>query len=266
MNDLITILTPSYNRGSTLDRLYCSLQMQTSKSFEWIIVNDGSIDQTEEKIKKFQTEKTFKVSGVSQKNQGKASAINKGCKLANGEYIFIVDSDDCLTPDAIESISSALLQAHTGGRNFSGVGFRKCDFQNKVSGIALNSNDEGCSKYLNATDAANLLKGEMALCFKKELMLKYTFPSFPGEKFVPEGLIWTQITDVADILFYINKYIYLYEYLDDGLTSNFKTLLKKNPKGFSVYYYNQIKREKSFFNKLKMLIRFFQCKWYVLIK
>ena len=97
----ITVFTPTYNRAYTLERLYKSLLNQTSYDFEWLIVDDGSTDNTSELIKSFQNNQLFDVRYYKQGNGGKHVAINKGVELAEGELFFIVDSDDYLTDDAI---------------------------------------------------------------------------------------------------------------------------------------------------------------------
>ncbi|RYH91529.1 glycosyltransferase family 2 protein, partial [Citrobacter werkmanii] len=177
-------------------------------------IDDGSTDNTLDKIENFKKKADFEIISASQVNQGKPSAINHGCKLSRREFIFIVDSDDCLTYDAIEWLLKGISEAEIKGIEYSGVGFRKSEFDGTLSGISFDDNPLDYALYLNATDASNLLKGEMAFCFKRDLMLKIPFPLHAGEKFVPEGLIWTQITDFACVRFYINKVVYLYDYLE----------------------------------------------------
>lgn len=263
---MVTVLTPAYNRANTLDNLYYSLQQQTNKNFEWIIIDDGSSDATSDKIEEYKKNSDFDIVTAFQVNQGKPSAINHGCRLSRCDYILIVDSDDCLTNDAIEWVLKGIKEAEAEGIEYSGVGFRKSEFNGTLSGIAFDNHSLDHALYLNATDASNLLKGEMAFCFKRDLMLKIPFPLHAGEKFVPEGLIWTQITDFACVRFYINKIIYLYGYLDDGLTMNFKKHLKNNYRGFSEYYRNQFYRESDLLKKGKMLVRYIQCKYYGMLK
>ena len=101
----ITVFTPTYNRGYIIENLYHSLQQQTFKNFEWIVVDDGSTDNTEEKIRCFQKENNFfPIRYLKTENGGKHRAINKGVSLANGSLFFIVDSDDYLTKTALEKI------------------------------------------------------------------------------------------------------------------------------------------------------------------
>ena len=99
----ITVFTPTYNRAYILENLYRSLQRQTCKTFEWLVVDDGSADNTKELFERWQQEDNFfPIRYVKQENGGKCRAINQGLKLADGELFFTVDSDDYLTDDALE--------------------------------------------------------------------------------------------------------------------------------------------------------------------
>jgi len=111
-----------------------------------------------------------------------------------------------------------------------------------------------------------LLKGDLAYVFKKDAMLENPFPVIPGEKFIPELYVWNRIGDCGDIYFFIHKYIYLSEYLSDGLSFNFLANLKKNPRGFLLFYRTQISREDNIMNKMKCIARVAHCYLYILLK
>ena len=121
---LVTIFTPTYNRGYLLTRLYNSLLEQTDINFEWIIVDDGSTDSTKEIVSSFIEDKRIKVIYEYQNNSGKHVAVNKGIDLASGDYFGIVDSDDYLLPDAIYSIKTAFNTLELS-KNFAGISFNK---------------------------------------------------------------------------------------------------------------------------------------------
>ena len=101
-NNLISIITPTYNRGSTISRVFKSLKNQTYKNFEWIIIDDGSEDNTKEVIYEFKKQATFPIIYVYQKNQGKHIATNKALNLCNGEYCTVIDSDDEIRNSSLE--------------------------------------------------------------------------------------------------------------------------------------------------------------------
>lgn len=102
---LITVFTPTYNRAYILNNLYESLKRQTSKSFEWIIVDDGSVDMTESLVNEWlKNDNLFPIKYVKKVNEGKHIAINVGVEQAKGDWFLIVDSDDYLYDDAIEKV------------------------------------------------------------------------------------------------------------------------------------------------------------------
>lgn len=97
-----TIFTPTYNRAYILPKLYQSLLRQSNKDFEWLVIDDGSTDNTETLVQKYINENKIPIRYYLQKNQGKHIAINKALNLANGEYIVTVDSDDYIVDNHIE--------------------------------------------------------------------------------------------------------------------------------------------------------------------
>lgn len=262
---MISIITPTYNRASTLDRLFDSLLKQSCKDFEWIIVDDGSIDGTINVVNDFLNTKKLNIKYIFQENQGKPAALNRGLENSTGEYIFPVDSDDILTEDSIATIISRIKFHKQQASLFSGLCFRKGDLLGVALGKAIqDENLEFIS--CSATEIKNIFQVDMAYCFKKEYMLINKFPNFNNEKFVPELFIWNKITDIYPVYVYLNKIVYLCEYLPDGLSANFKSQLKCNPNGFLVYYKDQIFREVSLKNKIKMSIRAMQCYFYKVMR
>ncbi len=255
---MITILTPSYNRAHTLTRLFESLIQQSNQNFEWLIVDDGSHDKTFDLVSDFIGKNKINIKYFFQENKGKPSAVNFGVEKASGSYIFIVDSDDLLPADSIETICEKIKFHESLNNTFSGVCFRKSTLDGRLLGIDFKQN-ENKFKYLNSTELKNLFNVDLAYIFKRNVMLEYPFPFFDNENFVPELYIWNKITDYAKVYAYINKSIYLCEYLPDGLTANFKKQLRKNPRGFALYYKNQFKRESNLITKIKIFIRLAQC-------
>lgn len=258
---MITILTPTYNRAYTLQRLFDSLITQEDMRFEWLIVDDGSTDNTKDLVKSFEEKYLIKIRYFYQENMGKPSAINLGVKNSSKDYIFIVDSDDVITSDCIKTLLIEIEKKSSNNHEFSGLCFRKGNLDGSALGariVDVNLN----SKLYHSTSIKNLLKVDMAYCFKKNYMENNMFPKFNGENFVPELYIWNKITDLNLVYTYINKVIYLCEYMPDGLTANFKSQLKKNPKGFLLYYKDQLRRERSILRKTKMTVRIFQCYGY----
>lgn len=255
---MITILTPTYNRAHTLQRLFDSLIVQEDMRFEWLIVDDGSTDTTKDLINSFSKKKLINIRYFYQENMGKPSAINLGVEKSSTDYIFIVDSDDVITSDCISTLSSEINKHLNNNHAFSGLCFRRGNLDGSVLGNKILEVNLQSALH-HSTDVQNLFRVDMAYCFKKEYMQKNSFPRIDDEKFVPELYIWNKITDLDLVYTYMNKVIYLCEYMPDGLTANFKNQLKKNPKGFLLYYKDQFRREERVLNKTKMTIRIFQC-------
>jgi glycosyltransferase involved in cell wall biosynthesis len=251
---MITILTPAYNRGATLPRLYDSLCQQTELNFEWIVIDDGSTDNTSKIISKYKENSIFKIIYFYQENGGKHRAINSAITRAYGDWLFIVDSDDILTRDAVSRLYQCIDSLDS---EFVGACFRKATLSGEVMGIS--GTNLKASMVISPTLAGYIFKGELAYFFRTHVMRNCPFPEFENEKFVPELYIWNKISDVGKIIFYTDKIIYLCEYLPDGYTNNFKFFFKSNPRGFGLFYRDQIIRDTRLFGKVKACIRSMQC-------
>ena len=82
----LTVLTPTYNRAALLPRLFESLCRQTCKDFEWIVVDDGSTDETEAVVRSVGREAAFPVRYLRKENGGKHTAVNLGVREAEGSW------------------------------------------------------------------------------------------------------------------------------------------------------------------------------------
>ena len=102
MNIDVSVVTPTYNRANTLPRLYKSLAAQTNLNFEWVVVDDGSYDDTRELIAKLKNEAPFPVHYFYKENGGAHTARNLGAQKAKGYLILNMDSDDTMPPDVVE--------------------------------------------------------------------------------------------------------------------------------------------------------------------
>lgn len=263
---MVTVFTPTYNRGYIIHKLYESLCAQSSYDFEWLIIDDGSTDNTKNKIEDFIKEKKIPIKYIYQANGGKHRAINNGVQQANGELFFIVDSDDFLTPDAIESIIFQWGKI-TNKNNYAGLCFRR---------INLNSNKIIGQDFINfESDSTSIelsyiykITGDKAEIFRTKILKLFPFPEIKGEDFVPEALIWNRIAYAGFKLKCINKGIYFCEYLPDGLSKNFSRNLKKNHNGFRLFYKELLTYKIIPFYpfKIKAIIRILQCYFYKLIQ
>ena len=121
-----SICTPTYNRKNLLENLYRSLLAQTDNDFEWIVIDDGSEDDTEEYMQKILKENNkFEIRYYKQKNGGKHRAVNKGIEIAKGQVFAIVDSDDVLIENAVEKIKKGFSEIKEVNKKFAGVAFQR---------------------------------------------------------------------------------------------------------------------------------------------
>lgn len=223
----ITILTPTYNRVHTLNKLYESLCKQTNKNFEWMVIDDGSNDNTEELILKFIEQNKIKIKYFKKKNGGKHTAINFGLKNIKSEYVFILDSDDFLSNDAIQIMNDYILK-YQDNKGIACFSFLKAYTDKTIVG-KKHYNNETISNNIDFRYNQGYL-GDMAELFKTSILKKYPFPEFAGEKFLSECYVWNNIALKYNTV-YINKIIYYCEYLDDGLSKGWFKQVVNSPKG-----------------------------------
>ncbi|MCA6069110.1 glycosyltransferase family 2 protein [Chryseobacterium sp. RG1] len=250
---LLTIFTPTYNRANLLSRLYNSLCLQTFQDFEWVIVDDGSQDDTENVIKKFIEESKIPIVYSKQENSGKHIAINKGVSLAKGELFFIVDSDDFLLPNAVEMVSNNY--SNIQNVEVAGLSFRRgYDAQ-----IPIGSSNFKTPFLMNVFEFryGKKVVGDMAEVIKTDIMKKYTFPKLLNEKFLTEGLIWNRIGQKFKFL-WLPEVIYIGEYLEGGLTDNNFSVRKKSPEGTLIFYSELQRMPINFFYKLRANINYWR--------
>lgn len=259
---LITVLTPTYNRGYIINNLYKSLLKQTDKNFEWIVIDDGSEDETEKIFQEILKRNELNLKYFKKENGGKHTALNLGIAKAKGEIVIIVDSDDYLIDEAIEKIrkeSQKILDDDV----FAGICFRRMYINNKQI-IGTQSLKE---KYIDIDLISYKYKkevgGDLAECYKLEILKKYLFPIYEGEKFVPEALVWNRIAQKYKMRFFNREAIYMCEYLPDGYSQQFCQLRKNNPKAYEIYYKEVIRYKNiPIKRKIQCIIRLLQIKFY----
>ena len=228
---MITIMTPTYNRAYILKEAYDSLRKQNSFDFEWIIVDDGSTDETEEIVRVWmEEEKNFSIVYEKQKNGGKHRAVNKGVSLAKYDYFLILDSDDRLTDNAVTLIHKWIAEiADLNG--FAGVAGLRGNINTAIQ-------EAKQKKYIDATNLERQKYNifvEQAEVYKTEILKKYPFPEFDGENFIRESSVWDRIAKDGWKLRWYSEIIYLWDYIEDGLTKN--TSLQTYAKNFFGFTY-----------------------------
>ena len=229
---LVTVFTPTYNRAYRLSDLYHSLQKQTCKDFEWLVIDDGSTDDTSELFEKWKDEKSFSIRYIKQSNGGKHRAVNHGVKEANGELFYIVDSDDILPPGAIQRIINQYLPIKNDV-SFGGICGLKAFYNGEKVGGECNFGTLDCTsldfryKYQ--------IKGDMAEVIRTSVFKEFPFPEIEGERFCPEALVFNRIATKYKLRYFYEK-VYLCEYLEDGLTASIVKIRMKSPQTSTMFY------------------------------
>lgn len=215
----VTVLTPTFNRGGggRLQSLWDSLQKQTVKDFEWLVVDDGSTDSTKNLITQLQEKSDFPIRYIYKSNGGKHTALNVGIRTICSELTFIVDSDDCVTDDAVESILK-IHKKYRSQNNICGYAFLRAFPDGKVNGKKFDV-DEKIGSYIDVRVNGDDTGADKAEVFKTHCLKEFPFPEYPNEKFLGEDLVWVRMARKYEMV-HINKAIYVGNYLEDGLTNN----------------------------------------------
>lgn len=247
--NLITILTPTYNREATLARLADSLLAQTNYNFEWLIVDDGSSDGTEEVIDRYKNKSQFPVRLKKKENGGKHTALNLGFDEAEGDWVFVVDSDDWLEASCIEKVIGLTSQA---GSNVGAVSILRRFEDGTVIGDRF---QENLSNYVDRIDTE--VKGDKADLFKKSAIASFRFPVFEGENFMAESplFIWLGMRYETHFANYPG---YITEYQRAGLSSNSVTNRYRCCRSAMYVYemqYNNLRKRK---NKFKAAVNWWR--------
>lgn len=249
----ITVFTPTYNRAYSLPRLYESLKVQTFHDFEWVIVDDGSADNTEEVVNGFFSDKPFfTIKYKKTENGGKHRAINRGMDLVEGELFLVMDSDDWLRDDALEWIDKVEASIpEEQKKSFCGVNGLRVHTDGSIIGSTF-EDDTLDATYFEREKYG--ISGDKAEVYYSYLMKKYHFPEFEGEKFCIECLLWDQIAAEGLKIRFFNQGIYYCEYLEDGLTHMGNMLYARNPRQYGRYIHDNYvyKKQKRFHAMIKI--------------
>lgn len=242
---MISVFTATYNRAKNLKDLYKSLQEQTYKDFEWIIVDDGSTDNTKEVIDGFIKNNDMKIIYKYQKNGGKMRAHNTGVSLVNGEYFFGIDSDDSLTPNALEIVDKYYQKIKDNDEIAGLVFLNRKKGTDEIIGTKF-PEDNIVDTYYNIYKKYNVT-GDKEFTFKTKIVKEYLFPVAEGEKFVPEAALFNRVCKKYKFLF-CNEVAMNVEYLESGYSNNYFKLAKNNPKGQVLYYKELYELEPTLYN------------------
>lgn len=250
---ILTIFTPAYNRAHTIGRTYESLCRQTCKDFEWLIVDDGSKDNTRELVEGWIAENRIPIRYIYQQNQGMHGAHNTAYRNITTELNTCIDSDDYMPDDAVEKIIT-FWREHGSDRYAGLVGLDIDDKNRQIIGSAF---PEGLTETTLSGYYAVGGKGDKKLVYRTTVINNYPeYPIFEGERYV--GLAYKYMLIDRDYkLLTINKPLVVVDYQTDGSSASMYRQYWHNPKGFAFY------RKVEMVNTPSMKRKFISCVHYV---
>lgn len=240
MKPTLTIFTPAYNRAYTIHKCYESLKRQTCKDFKWLVIDDGSTDNTKEVIQNYIDENIIDIQYIYQKNQGMHGAHNTAYKNIDTELNVCIDSDDYMPDDAVEKI----------------INFWNKNKSDKIAGfIGLDAYENGeiiGDKFPENIKKTTLFEinnkykipGDKKIVYRTEISKEYQYPIFENEKYVGLAYKYYKIDEEYELAL-MNEVLCIVEYLEDGSSRNMLNQYKKNPKGFAFYRIENMKNSRA---------------------
>jgi len=253
-NPLITVFTPTFNRVDFLPKVYSSLKKQEYRDFEWLIVDDGSSDNTETVINDFILEDEILIHYIKQPNGGKHKAINKGVSVAKGELFLILDSDDTLPKNSL----SIIKQYYVDIKDNPVIG-GVCGLMVHHDGVIIGNRSVSTSMDISSIEMRYKygFVGDVCEVFKTDVLREFPFPEIENEKFCPEALVWNRIATKYK-LHYFNEVIYYRDYLDGGLTSKIVRIRMNSPIASMICYAELNQLDIPFKDKFKAAINYWR--------
>lgn len=248
----LTVFTPAYNRAHTIGRTYESLCRQTSKDFEWLVVDDGSKDNTKELIDGWIAEGKIDIKYVYQENQGMHGAHNTAYDHITTELNTCIDSDDFMPDDAVEKIVS-FWKEH-GSDKYAGI-------------IGLDATEDGNvigNKFPDGLKTTTLRRyyeelggdGDKKMIYRTDVVKKYPkYPLFEGERYVGLAYLYNMIDADYELLVSNNVYV-IVEYQLDGSSFGMWKQYWNNPKGWAFFRKFDMTQTKSFKRKVMSNIHY----------
>lgn len=232
---ILTIFTPTYNRAYTLHLCYESLCRQTCKDFCWLVIDDGSTDNTRELVEGWKREEKIPITYFYQENQGMHGAHNAAYRLIETELNTCIDSDDYMPDDAVEKIvdfwnGKVNENGNVNGNKVSGIIALDVDFSGNLIGTRL---PEGVERTTLSGFYNHGGRGDKKLIYRTEVIKSYPeYPLFKGEKYVSLAYKYELIDQDYELLT-MNEPVCCVNYQPDGSTMNMFRQYIRNPQGFA---------------------------------
>lgn len=225
-----TVLTPTFNRAHVLPRAYESLLGQTFRDFEWLIVDDGSSDSTGDLVASWKAD--FPIRFHWKPNGGKHTAVNLGVRMAAGELIAQLDSDDQCFPESLERFHRQ-WQGIPQPERFAAVVGLCCDEHGQIIGSRYPG--DFCDSFSLGQALALVNGAERWGVIRTDVWRQFPAPEFPGERFIPEGIFQNRILQKYAVR-YFNEPVRIYHRSSDSL-SNLPDWRWRNPRGAFLFHW-----------------------------
>lgn len=227
---IVTILTPTYNRGHLLSHLHDSLLAQSCADWVWLIVDDGSSDGTQSIVEAWVTADPDRIRYIHKENGGKHTALNVGIAAVTTPVVCIVDSDDTLLPNAVSTIADYYerYESMREAEHLCGFSFLRVSADGVVNGGEY-PEDNVIASYVDARVNVGDI-GDKAEVFYTDILRRYPFPELSGERFLPEDVVWIRMAEDYNLV-HANRQIYVCDYLEGGLTKSGRAMKIHSPLG-----------------------------------
>jgi glycosyltransferase involved in cell wall biosynthesis len=234
-----TVFIPTYNRSRLLPRAFASIEAQTYRDFEVVIVDDGSTDDTGSLVAAWRGTVAFPVVYFKQANQGKYAAHNKGVELAQGRFFVLLDSDDRLLPHSLERLLVQWEGIPEADRSrYAGVEglVESMDGQRRLTKPFPESPFD--ASYLDLWYRRHI-GGEKRGFVRTEVLREHPYPIFPGERHIRDSITWKRIA-LKYVTRGVNETYQQLEHQPDGLTSDRFAARMSSPRGFRLFYLEDV--------------------------
>ena len=243
----LTVFTPAYNRAHTIGRTYESLCRQTNKDFCWLVVDDGSVDNTRQLVEEWIAEGKIPIRYIYQQNQGMHGAHNTAYRNIDTPLNTCIDSDDYMPDDAVEKILACWREY--GNDQLAGIIGLDVTEGGEVIGTRF---PDGMKRTTLQGFYQAGGKGDKKLVYRTDVIKSYPeYPLFEGERYV--GLAYKYMLIDQDFqLVTLNEPLVVVEYQQDGSSFNMFKQYWNNPRGFAFFRKAEMLTTKSLKRKLKV--------------
>jgi glycosyltransferase involved in cell wall biosynthesis len=242
----VSVVTPTYNRARLLGGVFESLRSQTFRDFEWIVIDDGSTDNTKFVVEDFAQRANFPVRYFWKENGGKHTAMNMSYEFAAGELLLAFDSDDRCLPDALEFMVARWRELVPRYPDLAGIVTSCITSDGRPLGTRFPTDGE-VGRLHKVYDRLRL-RGDRWDIHRTSILRQFPFPTAPGQRLCPEGLVWNRMSQRYRMAFF-NHATRIHEYLEDGYTANLGHARRMSPTLFKLYHEETLDLDISLFSK-----------------